>query len=44
MVYSEHFRTEQTQVSAIPNAELSAACLQSPDDLEARVRVPGEVR
>jgi hypothetical protein len=37
-VYSEHFRTEQTQVSAIPNAELSAACLQSPDDLEATYR------
>jgi len=37
-VYSEHFRTEQSEVSAIPNAELSAACLQSPDDLEATYR------
>jgi hypothetical protein len=37
-VYSEHFRMEQTQVKAIPNAELSAACLQSPDDLEATYR------
>ncbi|RPI66308.1 MAG: hypothetical protein EHM38_10315, partial [Geobacteraceae bacterium] len=37
-VFGEHFRAEQTQVKAIPNAELSAACLQSPDDLEATYR------
>ncbi len=37
-VFWEHFRTEQSEVSAIPNAELSAACLQSPDDLEATYR------
>ncbi len=37
-VFSEHFSTEQTQVSAKPNTELSAACLQSPDDLEATYR------
>ena len=37
-VFGEHFRMEQTQVNAIPNAELSAACLQSPDDLEATYR------
>jgi hypothetical protein len=37
-VFGEHFRTELTQVQAIPNAELSAACLQSPDDLEATYR------
>ncbi len=37
-VFGEHFRTEQSEVSAIPNAELSAACLQSPDDLEATYR------
>jgi len=37
-VFGEHFRTEQTQVKTIPNAELSAASLQSPDDLEATYR------
>lgn len=37
-VFGEHFRTEQSTVHAIPNAELSAACLQSPDDLEATYR------
>jgi len=37
-VFGEHFRTEANQVQAIPNAELSAACLQSPDDLEATYR------
>jgi hypothetical protein len=37
-VLGEHFRTEASQVQAIPNAELSAACLQSPDDLEATYR------
>ena len=37
-VFGEHFRTKQTEVSAIPNAELSSACLQSPDDLEATYR------
>ena len=37
-VFGEHFRTEQSEVKAIPNAELSAACLQSPDDLEATYR------
>ncbi len=37
-VFSEHFQTEQSEVSAIPNAELSSACLQSPDDLEATYR------
>jgi hypothetical protein len=37
-VFSEHFSTEQTQVSAKPNAALSAASLQSPDDLEATYR------
>jgi len=37
-VFSEHFSTEQTRVSAKPNTELSASCLQSPDDLEATYR------
>ncbi len=37
-VFGEHFRTEASQVQSIPNAELSAACLQSPDDLEATYR------
>ena len=37
-VFGEHFQTKQTEVSAIPNAELSSACLQSPDDLEATYR------
>ncbi len=37
-VFGEHFRTEASQVQTIPNAELSAACLQSPDDLEATYR------
>jgi hypothetical protein len=37
-VFGEHFRMEASQVQAIPNAELSAACLQSPDDLEATYR------
>jgi hypothetical protein len=37
-VFSEHFSVEQTQVRAKPNAELSAASLQSPDDLEATYR------
>lgn len=37
-VFGEHFQTKQSEVSAIPNAELSSACLQSPDDLEATYR------
>jgi hypothetical protein len=37
-VFSEHFSSEQTKVSAKPNTELSAASLQSPDDLEATYR------
>jgi len=37
-VFGEHFQTKQTEVSAIPNAELSSGCLQSPDDLEATYR------
>lgn len=37
-VFCEHFRIEQNQVSVKPNTELSAACLQSPDDLEATYR------
>ena len=37
-VFREHFSVEQTQVRAKPNAELSAASLQSPDDLEATYR------
>jgi len=37
-VFGEHFRMQASQVQAIPNAELGAACLQSPDDLEATYR------
>lgn len=37
-VFGEHFNIEQTKVSAKPNTELSAASLQSPDDLEATYR------
>jgi hypothetical protein len=37
-VFREHFRVEQTQVSVKSNADLSATCLQSPDDLEATYR------
>jgi hypothetical protein len=37
-VFSEHFRCEQAQVAVKANQELSAASLQSPDDLEATYR------
>lgn len=37
-VFGEHFRVEQTVVAAKPNEALSAASLQSPDDLEATYR------
>jgi len=37
-VFGEHFQTKQSEVSAIPNAELSSGSLQSPDDLEATYR------
>ena len=37
-VFREHFRLEQAQVSVKPNTDLSASCLQSPDDLEATYR------
>lgn len=37
-VFGEHFKAEQAKVSVKPNTELSAACLQSPDDLEATYR------
>ena len=37
-VFSDHFKIDQTRVSAKPNTELRADCLQSPDDLEATYR------
>jgi len=37
-VFSEHFKVEQTKVSAKPNTELTSSCMQSPDDLEATYR------
>ena len=37
-VFSDHFRVEGTTAKAKANAELSASCLQSPDDLEATFR------
>ena len=37
-VFSEHFKIEQTKVSAKPNTELTSSCMQSPDDLEATYR------
>jgi hypothetical protein len=37
-VFGEHFRSDQTNVSAKPNEELSATSLQSPDDWEATYR------
>jgi Transposase DDE domain/Transposase domain (DUF772) len=37
-VFSEHFKIEQTKVRAKPNTELTSACMQSPDDLEATYR------
>lgn len=37
-VFSEHFRIEQAKVAVKANQELSAASLQSPDDLEATYR------
>jgi hypothetical protein len=37
-VFGEHFRLEQQGVLTIPNRDLSATSLQSPDDLEATYR------
>lgn len=37
-VFGEHFQVEQTGVVTKPNEALSAASLQSPDDLEATYR------
>jgi hypothetical protein len=37
-VFSEHFQLEQPGVVTIPNQDLSATSLQSPDDLEATYR------
>ncbi|MBZ5529557.1 MAG: transposase [Acidobacteriia bacterium] len=37
-VFGEHFRFEQAKVTVKANQELSAASLQSPDDLEATYR------
>lgn len=37
-VFGEHFRIEQAQMTVKANQELSAASLQSPDDLEATYR------
>ena len=37
-VFGEHFRLEQQGVMTIPNQDLSATSLQSPDDLEATYR------
>jgi hypothetical protein len=37
-VFGEHFRLEQLGVVTIPNQDLSATSLQSPDDLEATYR------
>ncbi|MBA4380618.1 MAG: hypothetical protein C0393_08095 [Anaerolinea sp.] len=37
-VFGEHFQVEQTEVVTKPNEALSAASLQSPDDLEATYR------
>jgi hypothetical protein len=37
-VFGEHFRLEQQNVVTIPNRDLSATSLQSPDDLEATYR------
>lgn len=37
-VFSEHFKLELSKVSVKANTELSAACMQSPDDLEATYR------
>lgn len=40
-VFSEHYRLAGTTVKAKTNRELSATCLQSPDDLEATFRYKG---
>jgi hypothetical protein len=37
-VFGEHFQLEQQNVVTIPNQDLSATSLQSPDDLEATYR------
>jgi hypothetical protein len=37
-VFSEHFKIEQSKISAKPNTELTSSCMQSPDDLEATYR------
>jgi hypothetical protein len=37
-VFGEHFQLEQQNVVTIPNRDLSATSLQSPDDLEATYR------
>jgi hypothetical protein len=37
-VFSEHFKIEQTKISAKLNTELTSSCMQSPDDLEATYR------
>ena len=37
-VFGEHFRLEQQNVVTIPNQDLSATSLQSPDDMEATYR------
>lgn len=37
-VFGEHFKLEETKISAKANAELTSSCMQSPDDLEATYR------
>ena len=39
-VFEEHFRVEARIVIVKQGEELSASCLQSPDDLEATFRSP----
>lgn len=40
-VFREHFRVEEKSTKAKTNHELSATCMQSPDDLEATFRQKG---
>jgi hypothetical protein len=40
-VFREHFRVEEGSAKAKTNHELSATCMQSPDDLEATFRKKG---
>jgi hypothetical protein len=43
-VFQEHFRVKEKAAKAKTNHELSATCMQSPDDLEATFRQKGSKR